>query len=160
MMEIRQQETFETRAARLVASFRESEAQVKSLCLELYDLHTEFLLRQMVEHEGRIYTSFYDWMQALGLARSTAFNYLNAGVALKAGLDPDGTRALSELYDLGAAIRHGATREEVETTTDPARLSEAKRNQGLVGFKIPQLFAPEADALAERLMKLELAPSK
>lgn len=158
--QIQVRQEFAERAAATVAALLDGERNIKQQCLSLHQLHVEFVAAGQAVHEGTVYTSFFAWMEALGLKRASASNYLNAGYALRAGLDPDGTRTLTELYDLGSALRHGATVAEAQAAENPATLAEARRNAGLIRLAVPEMFGPEADSLAERMMRLELAPAK
>ena len=144
--------TLKQQAVELLEEFKAAENSTKTLCLMMHDLHLRFVTELTPG-------SFFDWLEELGFARGSAYNYLNAGYALKAGLD-DGTRTLTELYDLGSAMRNGATKDEAAKAPDPAKLAEAKRTQGLVKLSVPLLYAGEAESLAERIIRLGMAPAK
>lgn len=160
MIEIEQTEqTMQQRARSLVLDVQHGETTLKRCCVRLLELYVEFIARGQVEESGQVFTGFYDWMQFLGLSRGSAFNYLNAGYAIAAGLD-DGSRSLTDLYSLGSALRHGATVAEASSAESPAALAEAKRNQGIVRLALPLVFQPEAEALMQRLIRLELAPAR
>ncbi len=160
MIEIEQTEqTMQQRARSLVLDVQRGEAALKRCCTQLLDLYVAFIARGQVEESGQVFTGFYDWMQFLGFSRASAFNYLNAGYAIAAGLD-DGSRSMLELYDLGSALRHGATVAEARAAKDAGKLSEARRGQGVIKLPLPLAFSEEADDLFKRLLHLELAPAR
>mgnify|MGYP001771090294 FL=1 len=129
----------------IVEEHRGLERNAKQLALRLLDL--------MARHaaEGRV--GFYGWIESAGLPRATAHRYIHAALAIRNGLDPDGSRGLTELADLGQALQRGTPLEELASVKSPdeaATLAEAARNHGVVKIRITADYKTEWQQLVGR----------
>ena len=149
-------DTLEARLSFAVSTHHAFERDLKKLCATMLELQAEWVAQSGAEW------GFLARCEMLGMPKATASRYVHAGVALKAGLDPNGDKGVTELSDLGNALLRGASQAELQAAKDPdgaARLSEARRNEGLVRFAVPLLYSGDVQAAANwAASRLEVSP--
>lgn len=125
------------------------ERNAKTLALRVLDLMVQYVA------EGRV--GFYSWVEAAGMPRATAHRYIQAASAIRNGLDPDNSRGLVELADLGQALQHGVPVDELVAVQGPeeaATIAESARNHGTVRVRITADYKPEWEQLIERTISV------
>jgi len=172
-----ERQSIKQRAQAAALEIGTGERVVKAACLELFNIEQDFykaggvmeqtpqgLIAFTLTDDPDSPSGFYAWLKYVGLEKSNGsiHNYLCAGRAIHDGLDPDGDSAMTHLYNLGAMLRRGKSPQALEGLTPEAarRKNEADKDGGLVKIKIPEVYAAEADVVAERIIKLGLAPSR